>query len=152
MKVAIIGASGKTGTRLVRESLRREYQVVAVCRTSSADRLKEFVDKDEFNVFSAPEVSDEAMREATGKSWNEWCDLIDAHVAPDDDHPAIPPGARVGRRSESGRRPRGNSTHWRSAGRARELAADAKPEIFTLSTRMPAGSRTTTRALPGELW
>lgn len=61
MKVAIIGASGKTGMKLVNESLKRGHQVVAVCRTSSADRLKEFVDKDEFNVFSAPEVSDETM-------------------------------------------------------------------------------------------
>jgi len=35
MKVAIIGASGKTGTKLVRESLQRGYEVVAMCRNTS---------------------------------------------------------------------------------------------------------------------
>ena len=43
MKVAIIGASGKTGTKLVRESLKRGYQVVAVCRYSSVEKLDEFI-------------------------------------------------------------------------------------------------------------
>jgi putative NADH-flavin reductase len=58
MKVAIIGASGKTGIKLVRESLKRGYQVVAVCRISSADRLNEFSDIDECKVITAPVVSD----------------------------------------------------------------------------------------------
>ena len=53
MKVAIIGASGKTGMKLVNESLKRGHQVVAVCRTSSADRLKEFVDKTN-SMYSLP--------------------------------------------------------------------------------------------------
>jgi len=60
MKVAIIGACGKLGTRLVRESLRRGYQVVAVCRDSSVGRLDAFSDRDGFTVTSAPVVSDEA--------------------------------------------------------------------------------------------
>ena len=58
MKVAIIGASGKTGMKLVRESLKRGHQVVAVCRTLSADRLKEFADNDGCTVSTAPVVSD----------------------------------------------------------------------------------------------
>ena len=58
MKVAIIGASGKTGVKLVRESLKRGYQVVAVCRTSSSDRLNEFSDIEECKVVTAPVVSD----------------------------------------------------------------------------------------------
>ncbi|UCE20424.1 MAG: SDR family oxidoreductase [Gemmatimonadota bacterium] len=58
MKVAIIGASGQTGLKLVRESLRRGHQVVAVCRTSSADRLKEFSDNGGCTVITAPVVSD----------------------------------------------------------------------------------------------
>jgi putative NADH-flavin reductase len=58
MKVAIIGASGKTGIKLVRESLRRGYQVVAVCRTSSSDRLSGFSDYDRLKVITAPVVSD----------------------------------------------------------------------------------------------
>ena len=60
MKVAIIGASGKTGTKLVRESLRRGHQVVAVCRPSSVEKLDEFTGDDGFTVVTAPVVSDEA--------------------------------------------------------------------------------------------
>jgi putative NADH-flavin reductase len=61
MKVAILGASGKTGIRLVRESLNRGYQVVAVCRQSSVEKLEEFADCDGFTAMTAPVVSDEAM-------------------------------------------------------------------------------------------
>lgn len=39
MKVAIIGASGKTGTKLVGESLRHGQRVLALCRHSSVDKL-----------------------------------------------------------------------------------------------------------------
>jgi putative NADH-flavin reductase len=60
MKVAIIGESGKTGMKRVRESLKRGHQVMAVCRTSSADRLKEFADNDGCTVITAPVVSDPA--------------------------------------------------------------------------------------------
>lgn len=38
---------------------------------------------------SHPEVSDDAVRSATGRSWNEWCDLIDAWPGRDDGHTAI---------------------------------------------------------------
>ena len=61
MKVAIIGASGKTGNKLVRESLNRGHQVVAVCRHSSVEKLAEFTDRDGFTVLTAPVVSDEAI-------------------------------------------------------------------------------------------
>lgn len=61
MKVAIIGASGKTGIQLVRESLNRGYQVVAVCRDSSAEKLNEFTSRDGLSVVTAPLVSDETM-------------------------------------------------------------------------------------------
>ncbi len=60
MKVAIIGASGKTGTKLVRESLKRGYRVVAVCRRSSVEKLSEVTARDGCTVMTAPEVSDEA--------------------------------------------------------------------------------------------
>jgi putative NADH-flavin reductase len=60
MKVAIIGASGKTGTKLVHEALKRGYQVTAVCRNSSAHKLDAFIDRDGFTVMTAPVVSDEA--------------------------------------------------------------------------------------------
>ena len=60
MKVAIIGASGKTGTQLVRESLKRGYQVAAVCRDSSAEKLDAFAGRDEFKMMTAPVVSGEA--------------------------------------------------------------------------------------------
>ncbi len=58
MKIAIIGASGKTGMNLVRESLKRGHQVAAVCRPSSAGRLKEFTDNKGCTVITAPVVSD----------------------------------------------------------------------------------------------
>jgi putative NADH-flavin reductase len=60
MNIAIIGASGKTGIKLVRESLKRGHGVTAVCRTSSADRLKEFAENDRCKVITAPVVSDPA--------------------------------------------------------------------------------------------
>ena len=61
MIVAIIGASGKTGTKLVRESLQRGYEVVAVCRHTSVEKLDEFTDCDQFTAMTAPVVSDEEM-------------------------------------------------------------------------------------------
>ncbi|MGI8937518.1 MAG: hypothetical protein ACR2JF_04740 [Iamia sp.] len=36
-----------------------------------------------------PEMSDDAIREATGRGWDEWCDLIDAWPANTDGHTAI---------------------------------------------------------------
>jgi putative NADH-flavin reductase len=61
MKVAIIGASGKTGTKVVRDSLKRGYQVVAVSRHSSVEKMDEFTARDGFTVMTAPVVSDEAI-------------------------------------------------------------------------------------------
>lgn len=60
MKVAIIGASGKTGINLVRESLRRGDQVVAVCRDTSVGKLDEFAGHDGFTIMAPAVVSDEA--------------------------------------------------------------------------------------------
>ncbi len=60
MKVAVIGASGKTGSKLVRESLKRGYEVVAVCRHASVEKLDEFAERDAFTLAAAPEASDEA--------------------------------------------------------------------------------------------
>jgi len=60
MKVAILGACGKLGTRLVGESLRHGYQVVAMCRESSVGRLEEFADHQGIKMVSAPVVSDKA--------------------------------------------------------------------------------------------
>lgn len=59
MKVAIIGASGKTGLQLVHASLKRGYQVVAVCRDASIRKLDEFAGRDGCTVITAPVVSDE---------------------------------------------------------------------------------------------
>lgn len=41
-KVCIVGASGKLGTYIVRHALDRGYEVVAVCREQSVDKLVEF--------------------------------------------------------------------------------------------------------------
>ena len=45
MKVAIIGASGKSGKLLVKECLEKGYQVVGVCRPVSVPKLDEFADR-----------------------------------------------------------------------------------------------------------
>jgi len=60
MKVAIIGASGKTGTKLIGESLRRGHRVLALCRHSSVHKLDTFAGRDGFTVTTSPVVSDEA--------------------------------------------------------------------------------------------
>src|SRR5690242_16463860 len=41
-KICVIGASGKLGRYLVRHALDRGYEVVAVCREVSAEKLEEF--------------------------------------------------------------------------------------------------------------
>ena len=51
MKVAIIGASGKTGVKLDRKSLKHGYQVAAVCRHSSVEKLDEFNDCNGFRSY-----------------------------------------------------------------------------------------------------
>ncbi|MFC1595563.1 NAD(P)-dependent oxidoreductase [Gemmatimonadota bacterium] len=61
MKVAIIGAAGKTGTKLVSDSLNRGYEVVAVCRDESVGKLDEFTANNGFTVISAPVVSDDVI-------------------------------------------------------------------------------------------
>lgn len=61
MKVAIIGASGKTGVELVRQTLERGYDAVGVCRDSSAGKLDRFTGRDGFTAMTAPVVSDETM-------------------------------------------------------------------------------------------
>ena len=38
---------------------------------------------------SEPEMGDDAVREATGRGWDEWCDLIDAWPGRVDGHAAI---------------------------------------------------------------
>jgi putative NADH-flavin reductase len=59
MKVAIIGASGKTGTQLVSQALDRGHQVSALCRERSAGRLAAFEARTGFELFTAGVVSDE---------------------------------------------------------------------------------------------
>ena len=61
MKVAIIGASGKTGIKLLEESLERGYEVAAVCRNSSLGKLDEFSKSSRLSIFSAPVISDEGI-------------------------------------------------------------------------------------------
>jgi putative NADH-flavin reductase len=58
VKVAILGASGKTGINLVREALSRGHDVVAICRDTSAAKLNEFTGRDKFTVVTPQLVSD----------------------------------------------------------------------------------------------
>src|SRR5690606_15503722 len=39
---------------------------------------------------SAPEVADDTVRAETGRTWNEWCDLLEASPVAGADHGAIP--------------------------------------------------------------
>ncbi|MFW6303804.1 MAG: NAD(P)-dependent oxidoreductase [Candidatus Sumerlaeota bacterium] len=59
MKVAIFGASGKTGVRLVEEGLRRDWEIVGACRDLSADKLSDFIREPRFTLRTAPLISDE---------------------------------------------------------------------------------------------
>jgi hypothetical protein len=45
MKVCIIGASGKLGRYMIQHALDRDYEVVAVCREKSVDKLKNYSDR-----------------------------------------------------------------------------------------------------------
>jgi NAD(P)-dependent dehydrogenase (short-subunit alcohol dehydrogenase family) len=45
MRICIVGASGKLGKYMVRHSLEREHDVVAVCREQSVGKLAEFEDR-----------------------------------------------------------------------------------------------------------
>ena len=45
MKICIVGASGKLGEYMVQHALDRGYDVVAVCRDQSVDKLAEFEDR-----------------------------------------------------------------------------------------------------------
>jgi putative NADH-flavin reductase len=66
-KVAVIGASGKTGREVVRQALERGHAVTAVCRDASAGKLADFVERDGFSLVTAPGVWDEtALTQALG--------------------------------------------------------------------------------------
>lgn len=60
MKVAVIGAAGRTGLELVDAALRRGWEVAAVCRTGSAGKLAGFTGRDGFSLHTASVVSDPA--------------------------------------------------------------------------------------------
>lgn len=65
MNVAILGAAGKTGNKLVRQSLERGYKTVAVCRHASVEKLQEFTDRQGFTLIATPVVSaEETLTEA----------------------------------------------------------------------------------------
>jgi putative NADH-flavin reductase len=61
MKLAIVGAAGKTGIATTRQALDRGHEVVAICRDPSATRLEEFAEHDGFELVTAAVVSDQAM-------------------------------------------------------------------------------------------
>jgi putative NADH-flavin reductase len=61
VRVAVVGASGKTGINVVRAALDRGYEVVGVCRESSAGRLDAFGSNDRLTIAPAAVVSDEAV-------------------------------------------------------------------------------------------
>jgi len=77
MKVAIIGASGKSGRFLVMECLAKRHEVVGVCRPASVAKLAEFADR---ITIVAGHASDRAVIRRAVKG----CDgVITIIVAPD---------------------------------------------------------------------
>jgi putative NADH-flavin reductase len=60
MRIAIIGASGKTGAHLVRAALARGHEVSALCRASSASRLDAFRNAPGFRPHTAAVIADES--------------------------------------------------------------------------------------------
>jgi len=58
MKLAIIGAAGKTGTALVHAALARGHQVNALCRSASAGKLTGLTDSPGFALITATSVID----------------------------------------------------------------------------------------------
>ena len=76
MKVAIIGASGKSGRFLVKECLERGYEVVGLCRPVSVSKLDEFADR--ITIVPGLASDREVIRQAV-----EGCDgVITIIVAP----------------------------------------------------------------------
>lgn len=59
LKIAIIGASGKTGQHLVRTALDRQHRVSAVCRTASSSKLDEHANNDAFEHHTHDVISHE---------------------------------------------------------------------------------------------
>jgi putative NADH-flavin reductase len=59
MKVAIIGASGKTGLTLIRQSLDRGFETIGVSRDASVEKLDGFAGSDGLTLITAPVVSNE---------------------------------------------------------------------------------------------
>ena len=58
MKLAIIGAAGKTGTALAREALARGHQVNGLCRSTSAENPAGFAHSPGFTLITASSVTD----------------------------------------------------------------------------------------------
>lgn len=61
MKLAIIGASGKTGIASVQAALRRGHQVNALCRSASAEKLADFRSRPGFSLRTADAVTDDGV-------------------------------------------------------------------------------------------
>lgn len=76
MRIAILGASGKTGQHVVREGLARGHEIVGVCRPSSVPKLNEFADR--ITVVPGMTNDREVVRQAV-----EGCDgVITVIIAP----------------------------------------------------------------------
>jgi len=68
MKVCIIGASGKLGQHMVEHALQREYEIVAVCREKSVEKLKRFEGRIQIvpGATNNPEVIQQAVAGCDG--------------------------------------------------------------------------------------
>jgi putative NADH-flavin reductase len=62
MKVCVIGASGKLGRYMLQHALDRGYEVVAVCRERSVEKLDAF--RDRITVIPGPTNDREVIKRA----------------------------------------------------------------------------------------
>lgn len=61
-KVCVVGASGKLGTLMVEECLKRGYEVVGVCREESVGKLNAF--KDRITIVPGRTNNEEVIKKA----------------------------------------------------------------------------------------
>ena len=75
----------ETFKRRIRARMERTGERYTTARQSLLERKP----ADRRHRVSEPEMHDDRIREATGKGWDEWCDLIDAWPGRDRGHTAI---------------------------------------------------------------
>jgi hypothetical protein len=76
--------------RRIRERMAKTGERYTAARRSLVDKSERRSGAPAGRTWVAePELSDDSIRAATGKGWDEWCDVIDAWPGHGDGHTAI---------------------------------------------------------------